>query len=137
MLFAPVRDLGDEPAVAVGERGLSYAELRGAAAAVAGRLEGVRRVAVWATPSPETIVAAVGALAAGVEVVPLNPKLGTAELDHILGDSAPDLTLGADDVDVAARADSLPRGDEDPEGTALVIYTSGTTGAPKGALLPR
>lgn len=137
MLLAPVRDLGDEPAVAVGERALSYAELRGAAAAVAERLDGVARAAVWATPSLETIVAVVGALAAGVELVPLNPKLGTGELDHILGDSAPELVLRSEDVDVGARGGALPEGDSDPKGTALVIYTSGTTGAPKGALLPR
>jgi malonyl-CoA/methylmalonyl-CoA synthetase len=137
MLLPAVRDLGDEPAVAVGERALSYAELRGAAAAVAARLAGVSRAAVWATPSLETVVAVVGALAAGVEVVPLNPKLGTGELDHILSDSAPDVVLAPEDVDVGARAGELPRGDDDPAGTALVVYTSGTTGRPKGALLPR
>jgi malonyl-CoA/methylmalonyl-CoA synthetase len=137
MLLAPVRDLGDEPAVAVGERALSYAELRGAAAAIAARLDGVARAAVWATPSLETIVAVVGALCAGVELVPLNPKLGTGELDHILGDSAPELVLKPEDVDVDARGEELPTGDGDPEATALIIYTSGTTGKPKGALLPQ
>jgi malonyl-CoA/methylmalonyl-CoA synthetase len=138
MLLAPVRDLGDEPAVAVGERSLTYAELRGAAAVVAERLDGVRRAAVWATPSLETIVAVVGALAAGVELVPLNPKLGTGELEHILGDSEPEVVLSQDDVDAGARGGTLPAADaNDPEATALVIYTSGTTGAPKGALLPR
>jgi malonyl-CoA/methylmalonyl-CoA synthetase len=137
MLLPPVRVLGDEPAVAVGGRGLTYAELRGAAAAVAGRLAGVRRVGVWAEPVLETVVAVVGALAAGVEVVPLNPKLGSGELRHILDDSAPELVLRPADVDPGARAAELPEGDADPEGIALVVYTSGTTGAPKGALLPR
>jgi malonyl-CoA/methylmalonyl-CoA synthetase len=136
MLLAPVRDLGDEPAVAVGERALSYAELRGAAAAVAARLEDVRRVAVWATPSLETIVVVVGALAAGVEIVPLNPKLGRNELEHILGDSAPDRVLRPEDVDVRASGAWLPADRDEPERTALVVYTSGTTGKPKGALLP-
>jgi malonyl-CoA/methylmalonyl-CoA synthetase len=137
MLFGPIRDLGAEPAVAVGDRWLSYADLRGAAAAVAGRLEGVRRVAIWAEPALETIVAVVGALAAGVEVVPLNPKLGSGELEHIRSDSAPDRTLRPQDVSLDDRGGELPAGDRDPEGIALVIYTSGTTGKPKGALLPR
>jgi malonyl-CoA/methylmalonyl-CoA synthetase len=135
MLLAPVRDLGDQPAVAVGERKLTYAELRGAAAAVAERLDGVARAAVWATPSLETVVAVVGALCAGVELVPLNPKLGTGELQHILSDSAPEVVLKPEDVDIDARGETLPAGDTDPEGTALVVYTSGTTGKPKGALL--
>src|SRR3954454_23134996 len=136
MLLAPVRDLGDEPAVAVGERALSYAELRGAAAAVAARLEDGRRVAGWAAPSLETIVAVVGALAAGVEIVPLNPKLGRGELEHIMGDSAPERVLRPEDVDVRARGAWLPADRDEPERTALVVYTSGTTGKPKGALLP-
>jgi malonyl-CoA/methylmalonyl-CoA synthetase len=137
LLLDPVRDLGAEPAVAVGDRWLSYADLRGAAAGVAGRLEGVRRIAIWAEPALETIVAVVGALAAGVEVVPLNPKLGSGELEHILSDSTPDRTLRPQDVSLDDRGGELPAGDRDPEGIALVIYTSGTTGKPKGALLPR
>src|SRR3954470_7008556 len=139
-LLGPGHELGDRPALRVGERSLSYGELRGAAAAVARRLEGTERVAVWAEPSLETCVAVVGALCAGVPLVPLNPKLGESELRHIRDDSAPELVFGGPDgepVDVDARGGELPDDDHDPEHTALVIYTSGTTGRPKGALLPR
>src|SRR4051812_37405406 len=136
-LLPPVRALGDAPAVSVAGSGLTYAELRGAAAAAAAGLAGAERVAVWAEPTLETIVAAVAVLEAGAALVPVNPKLGRAELEHVLTDSAPDVVLGAPGhelpggarrahVDLSERGDDLPEpraGDEDP---ALIIYTSGT-----------
>jgi malonyl-CoA/methylmalonyl-CoA synthetase len=139
-LLGPVHELGDRPAVRVGDRALTYGELREAAAAVAQRLQGAERAAVWAESSLETCVAVVGALAAGVPLVPLNPKLGESELRHILEDSKPEIVFGGPDgeaIDADARGGELPDDDHDPEHTALVIYTSGTTGRPKGALLPR
>jgi malonyl-CoA/methylmalonyl-CoA synthetase len=139
-LLTGVHELGGEPAVSVGDRGLSYGELRVAAAALAKRFEGAERVAVWAESTLETCVAAVAALATGTPLVPINPKLGRSELEHVLTDSKPDVVFGGPDgteVDVSARGGELPdstAGDEDP---ALIIYTSGTTGRPKGAMLPR
>jgi malonyl-CoA/methylmalonyl-CoA synthetase len=131
------------PALRFGARSLTYAELAAAAGAVATRVRGADRVAVWATPALETAVAVVGTLLAGVAAVPLNPRSGEKELRHILSDSAPTLLLAAPgdelpaavgdldraDVDVRA-AGPVPEeraGDEDP---ALIVYTSGTTGPP-------
>lgn len=129
---------------------LDYRALAGAAAGVAESVLGARRVAVWATPSLHTCVAVIGALCAGAAVVPVNPKVGQRELEHIVGDSAPDVLLAEPgfqapeglgdtpvrDIDLAATADSLPPEPSD-DAPALIIYTSGTTGAPKGAVLPR
>ncbi|CAM5659828.1 hypothetical protein STENM223S_05953 [Streptomyces tendae] len=49
------------PALRFGERALTYGELAAAAGAVAGDLKGVRRAAVWATPTLETAVAVTAA----------------------------------------------------------------------------
>ena len=109
--------------------------------------EGVSRAAVWAENTLEAIVATVAMVESGIESVPLNPKLGSSELDHILSDSQPEAVVGAPQVAPLGHlrrfsveldaTGELPEAPADPERVALVVYTSGTTGRPKGALLPR
>ncbi len=146
MHITRLRELDAQPAVTVGERTLSYRELREVAGALAARLSGVTRAAVWAENTLEAIVAIVATVESGVQLVPLNPKLGSSELEHILADSEPDVVIGAPaggplaairrlSVDLDAHG-ALPDAALDPEDPALVIYTSGTTGRPKGVLLP-
>ncbi|WP_339129187.1 acyl-CoA synthetase [Streptomyces sp. f51] len=93
--------VADRSALRFGDRSLTYAELAASAGALAARLDGAGRVALWATPTLETAVGAVAALLAGVPAVPLNPRSGETELGHIVGDSAPSLVL-------AAPGDTLP-----------------------------
>jgi len=151
-LFPSLADpVAETPALRFPDRTLDYPALRAAAAQVAHDIAAARRIAVWAEPRPETCVAIVGALLAGIAAVPINPKSGERELGHILGDSAPELVVapaGAAlplaleelarvpvDLEAPARGD-LPA-EAPPETPALVVYTSGTTGPPKGAVLPR
>ncbi|MFJ9723120.1 acyl-CoA synthetase [Streptomyces sp. NPDC101209] len=147
--------LSDEPservALRFGERSLTYGGLAAAAGALGERIRGADRVAVWATPALETAVAVVAALEAGVAAVPLNPKSGGKELEHILSDSRPALLLAAPGDEPPAPVSGLPRVDVEVIGSAvpapaasvtgedpaLVVYTSGTTGPPKGAVIPR
>jgi malonyl-CoA/methylmalonyl-CoA synthetase len=150
VLFPALADPPAKLALRFADVRLDYAQLRDAATQVADRVKGAERVGVWAVPAPATCVAALGALLAGVAVVPINPKAGERELGHIVSDSDPAMLLcapGAEvpealaerprvDVELTGRGGLLPP-EPDEDAPAIIIYTSGTTGPPKGAVLPR
>lgn len=139
-----------------GDRSLTYAGLAAAAVALATRIsdapggppdtgpgEGpaASRVAVWATPTLETVVGVVAALLAGVPAVPLNPKTGERELAHILSDSAPSLLLAGPDTELPPLPTQLARMDVSVDAWVDVPADASADGgaapsAPAGPLPP-
>ena len=153
MLLPSLVEPDERDAITVSGSTLSYRELLDAAAALAARVSGHGKLAVWATPTLPTAVGIVAALLAGVPAVPVNPRSGPRELAHVVADAAPGAVLADPDVDLPAPLAERPP-DLDPPAKhvrhretsiptcratapALVIYTSGTTGPPKGAVLSR
>ncbi|MFK0186487.1 acyl-CoA synthetase [Streptomyces rubiginosohelvolus] len=135
-LQSPTGPAASREAVRFGALSLTYGELATASTALAARIADAGRVAVWATPTPETVIAVVAALRAGVPAVPLNPRTGERELAHILGDSEPTAVLaGPDDelppaleklrrVTVDARAAAVPGAPADSEAYGAVSGVS-------------
>ena len=115
MLFPALADpVSDRTALSFPDRSLSYVELARAARACAGELDGVARVAVLAEPRIETAVAVIAALVAGVPVIPINPKSGSSELAHIVGDADPEAIAVAPGSEVPAAFAGPPRGGDRP-----------------------
>ena len=134
---------------------LSYERLFSAAAVVAKgfRERGVEpgdRVALQLGNSPEFVITYLAILHTGATLLPLNTAYTAREVDGIVEDAEPKLTLREQDITVGwGRFE--PRDDAPPasatlvtqhpfqpisnEDLALLMYTSGTTGKSKGAML--
>jgi malonyl-CoA/methylmalonyl-CoA synthetase len=131
-------------------------ETAGAADQLARRGVGPDDRVLWScSPSPDSIVALLGAVRLGAVVVPVNPAVSRSELAYVVRDVLP-AALVADFPEVKAwvQADGgdvtvLHPGDlrqapkvrhnlaldtAEPDDDALIVYTSGTTGEPKGAV---
>ena len=153
---------GEGVALRHGDRRITYSQLEqlaarfGSALLRRGLVRG-DRVALFMKNAPEHTIALLGAMAAGLVIVPINAKLAGAELDVILEDSGARALVHANGEAVAgARLDEIelvvacgPEFDAllsegDPghrpvdvpdDDVAWLFYTSGTTGRPKGAEL--
>ncbi|WP_433375422.1 amino acid adenylation domain-containing protein [Streptosporangium sp. CA-115845] len=136
---------GTAPAGGSGAEELTYAELAGRAAELAGRLgaAGIGRgslVAVRMERGADMLVALLGVAMSGAAYLPVDPDYPEARVAYVIEDSAAALVLtGLDDLPPATAAPAVtpavtkrPR----PGDTAYVLYTSGSTGRPKGVVVP-
>jgi len=147
--------LDDRPAVAFGDRQLTFAELDAAARRCAAAfLEmGATGVVYFGANDLAFPVAVFAAAFADLPFIPLNYRLGEEQLaplveanrGAVMVSEGTDLP-GADPAMVLSRQQLLDptfraRGEVelppfvDPEEVAIVLYTSGTSGTPKAALL--
>ncbi|UIZ12695.1 acyl-CoA synthetase [Streptomyces sp. R527F] len=124
-LQSPTGPTASREAVRFGGLSLTYGELSAASTALAALIADAGRVAVWATPTPETVIAVVAALRAGVPAVPLNPRTGENELAHILGDSEPTAVLAGSDDELPPGLEKLRR--------VTVDARAAASGAPQGS----
>ena len=160
----------DELALADERTSLTWREIdpliNRAANAMAGAVDGGRRVAVFAPNAAENVIAYVAGIEAGVSTVPVSYQLTAGEVAYILKDSGASVLLVAPEtaeVGLAAaveagvplivgwRSDPLPgltswddwlaaSSDAEPPADRAPLphlhYTSGTTGTPKATLTP-
>jgi malonyl-CoA/methylmalonyl-CoA synthetase len=142
-LFPLLESARNVPALAFPDGELTYAALAAACAELATRLPRSGPLALWATPHTATAIGLLAALRAGLDVVPLNPKSGPAELAHILAQARPSALLATPEVRLSGLDTISPDARGRPGAPAapaeragrLIVYTSGTTGPPKGVVL--
>jgi len=161
-----IRDLAgrrpDAPAVSLGDRTLTFADLDARSSRVARVLldagVGPRdRVAVLDKTAPSFFEVVFGAAKTGAVTVGLNSRLAAAEVAGIVADARPCVVLVAPEfrsllgdaaagarvvvlgeeyeAELAGASPDDPGGGTDPDEVVLQLYSSGTTGRPKGAML--
>jgi o-succinylbenzoate---CoA ligase len=140
LLARHAAEAGPDTALVEGGRTVSWSELTTRADAVASRLaaRGIRsgdRVAVMFPSTLDAITALLGVLRAGAVAMPIRPELTSHELAGALGVLAPQVVLGAEDLEYGEEDCATGHDVRDPEAPAVVVLTSGTTGRPRAVVL--
>lgn len=133
----------DQAALIAGATRFSWAELdagatRAALALLATGAQPGDRVTLCLPTGPDFVLVYLGALRAGLVVVPVHPAHTPIEIEHIRTDSGAALHL--DVASAAALLASPPDGvdpgrDREGEAISLLLYTSGASARPKAAML--
>ena len=161
-ILATARAMGDHVALVDASSGAAVtyetlaARIERAAAGLAARGLGAGDVlAIWAPNSPEWVIAALGAMAAGAAVTGVSPvgterELAAQLMDceaSILATVPARLSAASEVAETAGVRDVVALGEVEGEGpapavaldparaVALLPYSSGTTGLPKGVML--
>lgn len=91
LVFDKAHTYGDATAIVNGTQTLSYSALGQAVVAAAGGFNALlapqQRLAVYLPKTIETVVASLATMAAGAVLVPINPVLKAAQVQHIINDS--------------------------------------------------
>jgi malonyl-CoA/methylmalonyl-CoA synthetase len=155
-LFDHAARTPEAPCLCWGDTTLSYADVVAQSARWAGwfQQQGTQlgdRIGLFLPNSPTFVCAYLGAQLAGAAVVLINTQYRAHELQHMLADAQPRLTITNEDgqallagltqpVQSYTTDVELPPADLDalalpePSDLALLAYTSGTTGRAKGAV---
>ncbi|SCL14057.1 fatty acid CoA ligase FadD36 [Micromonospora nigra] len=147
-LLPALRGAGADRADALRVSGsiMSSEDLLGCVNAVADRIRGARAAAVEARPSMEAVVGMVGAVQAGVPLVPLPPQADPRERSRILREAGASVLLGGEPtgsyalpvipVDLRQRS-WTPQPEPQPGTDAVVLYTGGAHGPSRGVRISR
>jgi amino acid adenylation domain-containing protein len=147
----------DRPAIALGDRFLTYGELAERSSRLASDLRARGKgpgsvVGICLDRSPELFVSIVGVLASGAAYLPLDPSSPDDRVRYLIEHAGVELVLS--DEGLAGRVRGMgpevvswdvrreePPGESAPPADAAdlayVIYTSGSTGSPKGVEIER